>query len=103
MTGRNTSSPDSVLHLLKEAGVDEDPALLEAVGQIAELAERPAPEPSAMPTMPARGRTRALELDEIPSLLEDHLRRCLEVAPRHGAAAPTTVTWVPQVHSPPPF
>ena len=47
MTGRNTPCPESMLHLLREAGIDDDPALVQARQDIGLLAEGPAPDASA--------------------------------------------------------
>ncbi|MHA7210265.1 hypothetical protein [Arthrobacter sp. MDT1-65] len=47
MTGRDTPSPDSVLHLLEEAGIPEDPALVHAVRTIGALGGQHAPDASA--------------------------------------------------------
>ncbi len=47
MTGRETPSPDPVPHLLEEAGIAGDPALVHAVRSIAALGDRPAPDASA--------------------------------------------------------
>ncbi|WP_104167147.1 hypothetical protein [Arthrobacter sp. SX1312] len=47
MTGRETPSPDVVLHLLDEAGIAEEPALVRALEAIGELGAGPAPEVTA--------------------------------------------------------
>lgn len=47
MTGRDTPSRDPVLPLLHESGISEDPALIEAVETVRDLAAGPAPDASA--------------------------------------------------------
>ncbi|MHA7283044.1 hypothetical protein [Arthrobacter sp. TMS2-4] len=47
MTGRETPLPDAVRHLLDEAGIVEDPALVRAVETIGGLGAGPAPEVTA--------------------------------------------------------
>jgi hypothetical protein len=67
----------------------------------------PAPEPSttrasAPPTRADHG-LRPLHLDEVPSLLEDHLWRSYEVAWLSRSADVVSVVWEPSDRSRPPF
>jgi hypothetical protein len=48
-------------------------------------------------------RTRDLDAREIPSLLEDHLWRRLQLLERDGALTPVTILWSPSTLVDPPF
>ena len=59
--------------------------------------------PTAPSAPPCQPRFEVLGLDDLPSLLEDHLWRHLELLERDGPPPPLTIEWVPAGSDQPPF